>query len=204
MPSDYPPRIRIQNDRQVNESLRQPDVGDVRYPQLIHSREDHRSCQISIDLQPMCGVRGHHELPLHHAYQIIFAHQSLYPFAIYFPAAGFQLLGHAPAPVGRPFQRHLLHLITQIHLRCGRRCRIPKTVVARAAESRHLAHPHQAQPATHLQFFFDLLVEGAPLFSACSRRCSSTCCKARFKKSISRACWPIFRSNSAIRPSSFR
>jgi hypothetical protein len=39
---------------------------------------------------------------------------------------------------------------------------------------------------------------------ACNIRCSSMCCKHPFKKSISSACWPTFRSSSAIRPSDQR
>jgi len=40
--------------------------------------------------------------------------------------------------------------------------------------------------------------------NACSIRCSSMRCKHPFKKSISSVCWPIFRSNSVIRPSDQR
>src|SRR5262249_30520441 len=82
--------------------------------------------------------------------------------------------------------------------------RSEKPVLPRGAEPRHFTHADHAQPGFGLHFFFDLLVEGAPLFSARSRRCSSTCCKARFKKSISMACWPTLRSSSATRLSSAR
>jgi hypothetical protein len=37
-------------------------------------------------------------------------------------------------------------------------------------------------------FVFDLLVKGAPLFSAPSGRSFSICCQARLKKLISMAC----------------
>ncbi len=45
-------------------------------------------------------------------------------------------------------------------------------------------------------FLPDLCVNCGFPVNACSIRCSSMRCKHRFKKSISNACWPIFRSNS--------
>ena len=35
MPSNHPPRVRVQNYGQIHKFLRQPDVGDIRHPQLI-------------------------------------------------------------------------------------------------------------------------------------------------------------------------
>src|SRR5712692_980664 len=152
----------------------------------------------------MLGVGRNDEFPLCHTQQIVLPHQPLHPLTIDFPAAGFQFLGDPSAPIAGPLQGDLLHLVAQIHVRRRGLDRIQKTVVARAAESGHLAHPNHTQPGPRLPFFFDLPVEGAPLCSARSRRCSSTCCKALFKKSISMACWPTLRSSSATRLSSAR
>src|SRR6188474_2731482 len=71
------------------------------------------------------------------------------------------------------------------------------------AGSADLAQFHQAldrQSPVGLHFFLDLPVDGGFPVSACSIRCSSMRCKHPFKKSISSDCWPILRSNSAIRP----
>src|SRR6266516_2478458 len=204
MPSDHTPRIRIQNHRQVDELLLQPDVRDVRYPELIDTAEDQRGRPIGIDLQPVRGVGRHHEPPLRHTQQIVFLHPPLQPLAIDIPAAGLQFPRDPPASIAGPFQRDFLHLVAQVHVRRRRLLRIQKTVVARPAESGRLAHPNDTQLSPRFHFFFDLPIEGAPLFSARSRRRSSTCCKALFKKSISMACWPTFLSNSTTRLSTAR
>jgi hypothetical protein len=67
VPSDHALRIRIQDYCQEDELLFQPDVGDVRHPELVHTGEDQRRRQIGIDLPPVRRVGCHHELPLHHA-----------------------------------------------------------------------------------------------------------------------------------------
>src|SRR5262249_61214742 len=114
--------------------------------------------------------------------------QPLPPLASPVPPPPLQPPLDPAAPIARPLQRVLLYLVAQIHV-CRRRLpRTKKTVIPRTAESRHFTHAHHAQPGLGLHFLLDLFVEGAPLFSARSRRCSSTCCKARFKKSISMAC----------------
>ena len=67
-----------------------------------------------------------------------------------------------------------------------------------------LHHAFDRQSASGLHFFLDLPVDGGFPVNACSIRCSSMRCKHPFKKSISRACWPILRSSSAMRPSAQR
>src|SRR5260370_37035565 len=67
-----------------------------------------------------------------------------------------------------------------------------------------LHHTFNRQSPIGLHFFFDLPVDRGFPVNACSIRCSSMRCKHPFKKSISRACWPILRSNSAMRPSAQR
>src|SRR5215467_12723279 len=116
----------------------------------------------------------------------------------------FQFGRNSPAAVGGPIQCDLLDLIAQIHIRRRGFHRIEKAVVAGAAEPGYFAHLEHAHPGACVYFFLDLFVECAPLCRARSRRCSSTCCKARFKKSISIVCRPILRSSSAILVSSAR
>src|SRR5215831_15450995 len=202
---DHAPRIGIQDDRQINKFLFQPDVGDIGHPELIHAGQDHLGSQVGIDLQAVVGVGGRHYKPaLDDAQEIVFPHDPLHPLTIDVPLAGLQLRGDSPASIGRPLQGDLLDLIAQVHVRQGRLHRVQKTVVAGAAESGYLAHVKHAHPRPCFYFFFDLLVEAAPVLRARSRRCSSTCCKARFKKSISIACWPTLRSSSATLVSSAR
>src|SRR5271157_1424139 len=57
-----------------------------------------------------------------------------------------------------------------------------------AADFRQIAHPLHPQTSSRCDFPLDLFVDRAPPASARSWRCSSTRCKARFKKSISSAC----------------
>src|SRR5271157_4893560 len=73
-----------------------------------------------------------------------------------------------------------------------------------AADFRQIAHPLHPQTSSRCDFPLDLFVDRAPPASARSWRCSSTRCKARFKKSISSACCPILRSSSATRSASDR
>jgi transposase-like protein len=71
---------------------------------------------------------------------------------------------------------------------------------------------HVCQPTQSVQrngrrqahFLLEERVDEPREVNACSFRCSSTCCKHRRKKSISSAWRPTLRSNSAIRPSSWR
>ncbi len=144
-----------------------------------YSGEDQRRRQVGIDLPPVRRVGRHHELPLHHAQRVVLPHQPLHPLATDLPTAGLQFPLDPPASIAGPPQGCLLQLAAQIHVFRRGLGRVQKTVVARAAE-----------PATsHIRT---------------SRRRSSTGCKARFKKSISMACWPTLRSNTATGPSSAR
>src|SRR3954451_16820242 len=98
-----------------------------------------------------------------------------------------------------------MHFMPQIHVCRLRFGRMQKAVIARPADARHLTHLDHTHASFLADFFLDRLVDdAAPLFTACSRRCSSKCCKALFKKSISMVCWPILRSSSATFDSSAR
>src|SRR5207253_5162059 len=158
--------------------------------------------QIRIHFQPVGGVGLRHKFTLPQTEQVVFPHQPLHPLAIDRRSAAAQLRRDPTAAVGGPCQRHALHLIAQFHARGSRAQAAP--VKSRPADSRQRTHAAHGESSSGVHFALDLLVNGAPPLTARSWRCCSTCCKARFKKSISRTCCPILRSNSAIRVSSAR
>src|ERR1035437_5346386 len=110
-----------------------------------------------------------------------------------------------PAP---PQRRRQVRIHFQPVGGVGRRYKLTSAdsapVKSRSTDSRQRAHPADREWSSGFHFALDLVVNGAPPFAARSGRCCSTCCKARFKKSISSTCCPILRSNSAIRVSSAR
>src|ERR1700683_1702735 len=162
----------------------------------------------------MLGIGGHHELPLPHTQQVVFAQQAVNPFGIHLPTLPPQF-GCDPRPaVTGPLQGDPLDGspqgtpvagIPQVHVAFGTRlaARV-ESVEAGAAHAAQLYHASNRQSPVRLHFFLDFPVDrGLPL-SACSIRCSSMRCEPPFKKSISSVCWPTLRSTSAIRPSDQR
>ena len=49
-PAQHLAQIRIENHRQVDELARQPDVGDVRHPQLVDASPRHPARQVQVHL----------------------------------------------------------------------------------------------------------------------------------------------------------
>jgi hypothetical protein len=78
---------------------------------------------------------------------------------------------------------------------------IVTAVETSSAHARQSAHAFNRELGT-AHFLPDLLVESGFPVNACSVRSCSMRCKHGFNKSISNACRPIFRSNSATRLSS--
>ncbi len=150
----------------------------------------------------MIGIGGHQEFPLPYAQQVVLTEQAVNPFGIHPPALPSERGRDARPPVAGPFQRDSLDGVAQVHVAIR-----PPTdvfviaVKAGAAHAAQLYHPHHRQSPAGFHFFLDLPVDRGLPVSACSIRCSSMRCKHPFKKSISSACWPTLRSNSAIRPS---
>src|SRR5207249_2237433 len=93
----------------------------------------------------------------------------------------------APAVAGH-LQGQVLESVAQFHVPVYWLRGLPVTVEPRSAHLPQLAHPPSREPATRLHFLLDLLVDSSLPVSACSFRCSSTRCKHRRKKSISKAC----------------
>src|SRR3954447_2567697 len=123
------------------------------------------------------------------------------PLGVYHPAAPPQFSSDSRPAIARHLERDSLDRVAQFHVAFGRLGLRIETVEASPAHACQSTHVFNWQlGAAH--FLPDLLVDSGFPVNACSIRCSSMRCKHRFKKSISNACWPIFRSNSATRFSS--
>ena len=118
-PADHAARVSVQNHRQEDELLAQPDVGDIGPPELIDAGQHHVPRQVRVDLAAVVGIGGHDELPLPHAQQIVLAHQPVDPLRVHRPAAPAQFRGDPRPPVAGPFQRDPLDRVAQIHVRIG-------------------------------------------------------------------------------------
>ncbi len=127
-------------------------------------------------------------------------HDPMDVLVVHLPSAAFQLGSNPSPPVGGHVQGDFLNLIPQIHVAIFGYRFIPAPVRARPAYAGCLAHADDRHGRFPVSFFGKLLVDGAVPMSVCSIRASSIRCKRRFKKSISRVCWPIFRPSSATRP----
>src|SRR5205823_475590 len=85
-----------------------------------------------------------------------------------------QFRSDPPAAIRWPLQGDLLDLVAQLQVVIGRRRIGSLPVPTRAAHLAQFAHPLDTQARPCLLFFFDVLVEAAPVLTARSRRCSST------------------------------
>src|SRR5215471_5349228 len=204
-PANHPTRKRIDDYRQIYKLGFQTNVGDVGDPEPVNPAQFHLALQVRIYLTVVVGIRGHHELSFPNAQQVILTHDPPHAVRPHLPALPFQF-GCDPGPtVAGPLQCSPLDGVTQVHVPIpSSALSLIQPVEAGAAHAAQLHHALYRQSPLRLDFLFDLPADrGFPL-SACSIRCSSMRCKQPFKKSISRACWPTFRSNSAICPSDQR
>jgi len=110
-PADDAARVSVQDDSQEYELVTEPDVGDVRHPQLIGARQDHVSRQVGVDLAFVVGVGGSHEFPPAHAQQVVLPHETAYPFGIHHPAVPTQLLGDPRPTIAGPLHGDLLNRV---------------------------------------------------------------------------------------------
>src|SRR5262245_18965532 len=74
-PSHHSPGIHVQNYRQVNELLLQPNVGYIRHPELVDTVSDHPARQVRIHPPGMITVGCHHESPPPNTQQVVLTHQ---------------------------------------------------------------------------------------------------------------------------------
>ena len=137
--------------------------------------------------------------------RVVLAHHPVDPLRIHLPSTPPQLGGDAWTPVAGHLQRDPLNRVAQLHVAIRtRRLGVLEPVEAGRETRPNFTIRSMLNPRLRLHFFLGLPVDRGFPFNACSIRCSSMRCKHPFKKSISSACWPILRSNSAIRPSAQR
>ncbi len=138
-PADDPAGVGVQHNRQINELLAQPDIGDVSYPELVDAGQLHTRGQVQMDAQLVAGVGGDREAPPPQAEQVVLRHQPRYPLAVHGPAFVAQLLGDpAVAVVAAVGQRDPLHLSPQLGLLRARLALLPVAIKPGPA---HLGQP---------------------------------------------------------------
>lgn len=98
----------VQDAGQVDETGRQPDVGDVRLPDLIEPLNDQIGYQVRIAAQSMAGVGRHDKAPFELAQQGFLAHDAEHPLVVDDPASTLQLFGDAPIPIPGKGQHEVL------------------------------------------------------------------------------------------------
>ena len=117
--TDDPLGKGVKNHRQVNELLKQTDVGNVRNPELIEPGRREIAGQIWIDSIAVIGIgRDNKSAMLAQAQQIIFAHHPQDSFVIdrrcFVTSVEFG--GDRPITIGRPFESDPLNVIANDHL----------------------------------------------------------------------------------------
>src|SRR5271170_2454511 len=120
------------------------------------------------------------------------------------PALALEFGGDAWPSISREAQGDPLNHVAQLGIAHSRRGFQIEAIVRGAAHACQCRQLNRRQRATPFPFLPDFPAEGGLAVSACDLRRSSICRKQPFKKSISMACWPILRSNSATCVSSAR
>ena len=146
----------------------------------------------------MPGIRGEDEPLLAHGQQVVGAHEPQHALVVHHHCPVAQFRGHAAIPVEAILQHDLLDEVAQRDVRLARLVFLVVAVEAGPAHARDVAGVAGLE-ALKLHHASDLSVDAVAPAAVFFRRDSFTRLKALRKKSISRACWPILRSNSAIR-----
>lgn len=166
----------------------QPDVGDVGHPELVDAGGRHPSRQVRIDRPSVVGIcRHHHELPPAQTKQVILAHDPVNSLVVHAPSAIAQLARDARPAVTGELDCNPLDLVPQIQVPIDCFRSVPPAVESGPAHQRQPAQPLQRNGCCQIHFLFEVREDELRISSACSFRCSSTCCKQRRKKSISSA-----------------
>src|SRR6516225_3150988 len=204
-PTNHAPGECVQYHGQVNELRLQADVGEVGDPQLIESCQFHADGQIGIHAQVVVGIRGDDpELAPTQTQKVVFPHNAPHATMAHFPSPALECLGNSRTTVARKLQRYPLDLVTQIQIAIDRLAVRIESIEGGATDSGEYTHPVHSHRGAFFIVGLDVPAgRGFPV-NACRIRCSSILCKQPFKKSISTACWPTFRSNWATLPSSQR
>jgi hypothetical protein len=199
-PADHAPAERIEHHGQEGKFLEQPHVGDVGHPQLVEPGQLQAPGQVGHHPPrvPRVGGGGH-EGAAAEAEQIVRAHQPQHALVVHGPALAPHGLRQAPIAVKPLGQGELLEGVAEAGLLVPGRRVMPVSVVAPAADSRQGAHPLDRQRALRRHHRVDEREDAAAPRPSLARGGAFTCRKAPLKKSISSACSPTLRSNSAMR-----
>src|SRR5664280_1132167 len=198
LPTHDPPRISVHHDRHIQERLSQAHVGDVGHPQLVHAAESQAGGQVRIHRIALLGIRREDEPLLPHGQQVVGAHEPQHALVVGYHSQVVQFRGHAAIPVEAILQHDLLDEVAQRNVRLPRFVLLVVAVEAGPADVRDVAGVAGLE-ALKLHHASDLSVDAVAPSAVFFRRDSFTRLKALRKKSISRACCPTLRSNSATR-----
>jgi hypothetical protein len=113
LPADAAPGVGIQDRRQVTECRGQPDVGDIRHPDLVKAVDHQVLDPIGVAPEAMLGVRGRDKPAFELAEQGFFSHDPQHPFVIHLPALARQGMGHPSVAIARELKDDLLDGIPQ-------------------------------------------------------------------------------------------
>ena len=178
-PPHHPAAERIEDHRQIDEFLAQPDIRDVRHPQLVHRRRHQPTRQIRIDQEAVPAVRRRRaERFRRYAQQIILPPDARDPLVIDCPARALQQHRQPPIPVMPLGQRQTLDLVAHRCLLLTRGGRLPIPVVAGPADAGQLAQPFDLRMALRRRLRVDHRVEAVAPGTPLAGRCSLTCRKA--------------------------
>src|ERR1017187_3605369 len=146
----------------------------------------------------MPRIGGEDEPLFAYGQQVVGAHQPQHAFAIGHDSPVAQLRGHPAVPVAAILQHDLLNQIAQSNVGLARFVLFVVAVETSPAHAHDLAGVARLE-ALKLHHVSDLCVDAVAPVPVFFRRDSLTRLKALRKKSRSRACCPILRSNSATR-----
>src|ERR1700687_304915 len=168
------------------------------HPQLVYPCQCETRRQVRIHGIAVPGIGGQDIPPFPHRQQIIGAHEPQHSFTVHYHSAMAQLRRHPAVPVEPILQHHALDQVAHLHVRLQRFVLLVVPIEAGPADLRYLAGMTRTK-ALKLHHASDLSVDAVAPAAVFFRRDSFTRLKALRKKSTSKACWPILRSNSAIR-----
>jgi len=188
-PADRFAREGVEDDRQIDEVLRQPDIGDVGDPYLVEAGRSKPAGQIRHDGKAVAAVGGAgDERSGAQAEQVVGAHQPEHPFGVDDQSLASQLLGDAPIAVMAVGERDALDQIAQIRLLARRQAGTPTAIVAGARHVGQTAQPAHVgvvfEKALRLggdHLFDDRVEAGAPplrLVASHSRKASRKKCRS--------------------------
>lgn len=107
-------RIQIKNRSQVHEAGADPDVGDVRDPDLVDAAHLTVLDEIGIDRQSMAGIGGTHKRAPRDRLQSELLHHATHSLLIHFETTAFQLALYPPVAVARKFLVNTFDLLSQL------------------------------------------------------------------------------------------